>query len=307
MKNNKFVIILVVLLFMFFAFGSGSSSGKESSSNSKKPSNVSSDTTDSISKPSESNTKKELPKIEEAVLLEQDGIRITAKEIVDESVWGQGIKMLIENESSNDVIVTANAMAVNGYMLTDFLYETVTAGAKANTIVHCFNTELENAGIENIEEVAFWFSFVNPSTYMTTYSSDEPIIIRTSAYTGSNAEIFTDGVEVVNQNDIRIVVKYVDEKSIWGTSVLIYVENNSSKNIALSADNISVNGFMIDGFYYADIKAGYKSFDDMTIFKSSLEENDITKIENIKMTFNCYDSDSYRTIFESDYVTITVN
>ena len=304
MKNNKILVALVILVFMVFALGSGSSSSESSSSG---QSNVSSNTgNDAGSSSSSSSTKKEIPTIEETVLLDQDGIVVTAKEIVDESVWGQGIKVLIENNSSRDVTVTATAMAVNGYMLTDFLYEKVTADAKANAVIHCLNNELEKAGITNIEEVAIWFSLVDPESYMTSYSSDEPAILRTSLYTGAESEAFSDGIEVINQDGIRVVVKYVDEKSIWGTSVLIYAENNSGRNVGLSADNVSINGFMIDGYYYADIKSGYKSFDDMTIFSSSLKDNDIEKIDNIKLTFNCYDTDSYSTIFESDYVTIDV-
>ena len=304
MKNNKILVALVILVFMVFALGSGSSSSESSSSG---HSNVSSNTgNDAGSSSSSSSTKKEIPTIEETVLLDQDGIVVTAKEIVDESVWGQGIKVLIENNSSRDVTVTATAMAVNGYMLTDFLYEKVTADAKSNAVIHCLNNELEKAGITNIEEVAIWFSLVDPESYMTSYSSDEPAILRTSLYTGAESEAFSDGIEVINQDGIRVVVKYVDEKSIWGTSVLIYAENNSGRNVGLSADNVSINGFMIDGYYYADIKSGYKSFDDMTIFSSSLKDNDIEKIDNIKLTFNCYDTDSYSTIFESDYVTIDV-
>ena len=57
--------------------------------------------------------------IEEQVLVEQDGIRITALEYVKDSIWGDGIKVLIENDSEKDVMVGCDALIVNDYMIHD--------------------------------------------------------------------------------------------------------------------------------------------------------------------------------------------
>lgn len=291
MKNNKLYLIIVVAFFMVIALGSGSSSDRKNE-------NISSDTTSS---------KQEDVTIEEAVIFEHNDVVITAKEIVTDSIWGQGVKVLIENNSSSDVTVSCDALAVNGYMLTDFLYETVTAGQKSNSTIYCLSSDLKNAGISNIGEVDIWFYLLNPDTYDRTYESSEPSIIKTSAYDSIDSTLDIGGTEILNQNGIRIVAKYVDEDSFWGKSVLIYAENNSGSNAIISCDDESINGFMIDGYYYASIKDGYKSFDTLEFFDSTLEENGIDKIENIKLKFSCIDADSYRTIFESDYVEISVN
>ena len=301
MKNNKLAIILIVAVFALFALGSGSSG---SNSNSGQSSNTSSNTAPSSGSSSQ---KAELPTIDEAVIFDEQGIVITAKEIVNETIWGQGVKLLIENNSESDMTVSASAMAVNGYMITDLLYETLTAGTKVNTTLHCLGTELSNAGIKNIGEVDVWFTLVNPSNYNTVFSASEPAVIKTSLYDKMETDLNVEGTEVVNQNGVRVVVKYVDENSFWGTSVLIYVENNSGRNISITAENVSVNGFMITGYFYSDVKDGYKAFDTMTFFDSELKENDIDKIESIKMTFRAFDTDSYTTLFETDYVTVEVN
>ena len=57
--------------------------------------------------------------IEEQVLFEQNGIVITAKEYVSDSIWGDGIKLLIENNSDKTVTVGCNALIVNNYMIND--------------------------------------------------------------------------------------------------------------------------------------------------------------------------------------------
>lgn len=300
MKNNRLKILSVVLIYALFALGSGSSGSNASNVSSNSESSTSTDT----SKKQEDTDK--LPSIEESIIFDEEGITISAKEVVDETFFGQGIKLLIENNSSSDVIVSSDAMAINGYMVSDMIYEKISAGAKAYTTANCLNSDLENAGISQIKEADIWFNLTDPDTYKYLYKADSPAVIKTSAYEDADSSLDIDGAEVVDQKGVRIFVKYVDENSFWGTSVLIYAENNSGRNISLTADNVSVNGFMINGYFYSDIKDGYKAFDTMTLFSSELKENGIEKIENIKMTFNAYDSDSYNTIFETDYVSVDV-
>ena len=57
--------------------------------------------------------------IDEQVLFEQDGIVVTATEYTTDSIWGDGIKLLLENNSDKDISVGCNALMVNDYMITD--------------------------------------------------------------------------------------------------------------------------------------------------------------------------------------------
>lgn len=42
------------------------------------------------------------------------------------------------------------------------------------------------------------------------------------------------GMELYNENGVKIVGKTVDEGSFWGTAVLLYCENTSGKNVGIS-------------------------------------------------------------------------
>ena len=57
--------------------------------------------------------------INEQVLVDQDGIKITATEYVTDSIWGDGIKLLVENNSAKDYTIGCDALIVNDYMITD--------------------------------------------------------------------------------------------------------------------------------------------------------------------------------------------
>ncbi|MBO6308731.1 MAG: hypothetical protein J6N70_07865 [Oribacterium sp.] len=80
-----------------------------------------------------------------------------------------------------------------------------------------------------------------------------------------------DGHELYNEDGLRIVGKYVDENSIWGTAVLLYIENNTGKNIGVQADDMSINGFMVQPFFSATVYDGKMSINDITIMQSDLD------------------------------------
>ena len=96
--------------------------------------------------------------------------------------------------------------------------------------------------------------------------------IKTSAYDSMETVKLDDGHELYNEDGLRIVGKYVDENSIWGTAVLLYIENNTGKNIGVQADDMSINGFMVQPFFSATVYDGKMSINDITIMQSDLDK-----------------------------------
>ena len=95
--------------------------------------------------------------IEEQVLLTWNDVTITATEYVSDSSWGDGIKVLIENNGTTDLGVSCNALIVNNYMVTDLFSSTIAAGKKANETIYLSSSDLEAAGIENVGQIEFYF------------------------------------------------------------------------------------------------------------------------------------------------------
>lgn len=113
------------------------------------------------------------------------------------------------------------------------------------------------------------------------------------------------GVELYNANGIRIVGKTVDENSFWGTAILLYCENTSGRNVGISVNDMSINGFMMNPLFSTTIYNGKMAIDDITILSSDLEENGIESIENVELKFHIYDTDSYETIADSEPITFS--
>lgn len=243
--------------------------------------------------------------IQEQVLLDQNGIVVTAQEYVSDSIWGDGISVLLENNSPKDITVGCNALIVNDYMITDLFVSEIAAGKKANDTIYLSSSELKAAGIDTVGKIEIYFHVYDSSTYETLFDPD-CVTIQTSAYADMDTTPNDAGTELYNENGVRIVGKTVDENSFWGTAVLLYCENTSGRNVGISVDDLSVNGYMMEPLFATTVYDGKKAIDDITIFSNELEENGIESIEEIELKFHIYDADSYNTIADSEPITFAV-
>lgn len=242
--------------------------------------------------------------IEEQTLIDQDGIKITALEYVTDSIWGDGIKVLIENVSDQDVMVGCNALIVNDYMIHDLFASNVAAGKKANETIYLSSTELKAAGIDTVGRIEIYFHVYDSNSYDQLFDSD-CVTIETSAVDNMDTTANDEGTELYNEDGIRIVGKTVDENSFWGTAILLYIENTSGRNVGINVDDLSINGFMMTPYFSTTVYDGKKCVDDITILSSDLENNGITSIDEVELKFHIYDNDSYETIADSDPITFS--
>ena len=242
--------------------------------------------------------------IEEQVLFNRDGIVVTAKEYVTDDIWGDGIKLLIENNSDKSITVGCNALIVNNYMISDLFVSGVAAGKAANKIMYLSNTELEAAGIDTVGQIEAYFHVYDSDTYETLFDT-ECVTIRTSEYVNMDTVADDTGVELYNAGGIKIVGKTVDENSFWGTAILLYCENNSGKNVGIAVDEMSINGFMMEPLFTTTVYDGKMALEDITIFAEDLEANGIEKIEDVELRFHIYDAESYEAIADSEVITFS--
>ena len=105
-------------------------------------------------------------------LWQADGITVIAQ-VVDDSIWGKRVKLLIKNDTEANIIVQADSISVNGFMVAAIMSSDVVANTACFADMTVFESDLESNGIENIEEVAFTLSILNPDTYETIATYEE--------------------------------------------------------------------------------------------------------------------------------------
>lgn len=261
---------------------------------------------DETKKVTGASSKGEKPTIEEQVLLDKEGIKVTALEYATDSIWGDGVKLLVENNTDTNYTVSCEALIVNDCMITDLFSSSVAAGKKSNETLYLSSSELEASGIEVIGKIEVYFRVYNSDNW-NGFLSGEYAEIKTSLYDSMSTAKKDDGTELFNSNGVRIVGKSVDEKTFWGKALLLYCENTSGQNVTISVDDMSVNGFMVHPYFVTTIYNGKMVIDAIDLFSSDLESNGITSIENIELNFRIYNSDTYQTIAESGAITMTFN
>ncbi len=239
--------------------------------------------------------------INEQVLVDQDGIKITATEYVTDSIWGDGIKLLVENNSAKDYTIGCDELIVNDYMITDLFSADVAAGKKSNEVMYLSSTELKAAGIDTVGQIEMYFHAYDSNwdnLFKNVYSK-----LETSEFANMDTTPNDEGQELYNANGVRIVGKTVDENSFWGTAILLYIENTSGQNVGINVDNMSINGYMMTPLFSTTVYDGKKSIDDITIMSSDLEANGITSVDQVELKFHIYNAESYDTIADSDAIT----
>ena len=286
-KSKILVTMLCLTVFAIMALGSGSSG--------------SDDTKEIVAT---SNEPKTSVTIEEQELINQDGIVITAKEYVTDNIWGDGIKLVLENNTDKTVTVGCNALIVNNYMITDLFVAEVAPGKKSNEVMYLSNTELKAAGIDTVGQVEIYFHVYDSASYDNIFDSG-CMTIKTSEFANMDTTPEDMGTELYNENGIRIVGKAVDENSFWGTAILLYCENTSGKNVGISVEEMSINGFMMSPLFSTIIYDQKMSLDEITVLSTELETNGIDEIEEVELKFHIYDVDSYNTIADSEPIKFT--
>ncbi len=106
---------------------------------------------------------------------------------------------------------------------------------------------------------------------------------------------------------------FLDKEYSWSTTEKLYIPivivNNSDQNLTMSLNYVSMNGWSTDGRVSSSgsIPAGKKAKADLLF---DLESTDIVTMDDftdVEFVFHFVDSDTFRTIMDSEAITIVSN
>lgn len=299
-KMSRILLALLLVFVMVFATACGGDGEI------KQPANVNGDSsgeTNGTGTNNDSGSSDEEVTIAETVLYEADGIKVTAKSLAD-GLLGTEVKLLIENDSSKNILITSSSVSANGYMMpTAALYAEVAAGKKANESLTLMSSELDQCGIETLAEMQFYLQIQDPETWETIKTTDL-ITLATSA-TGYTQPVDDSGDVLYNENGYKVVCKGLKQDIIWDGTVVFYMENNSSKAVSIYAENVSVNGFMQEVGLWSDLRPSTKMIDGMSMIDlSDLEITNIDEIKTIEFNLRIVDAETWEDIVTTNAMTL---
>lgn len=125
------------------------------------------------------------------------------------------------------------------------------------------------------------------------------------------AEYDSTGKEVYNSNGLRMVSKTIMEDSSEYSSdiyVLLLAENMGENTLSIDDvyDSLSVNGYMTDySCYSQELKSGESAVIEIKLWESSLEDNNIGAISDIKEVEISFEIKSGRDTIDEPSITIS--
>lgn len=303
-KKSKMLLALLLALVMVM---STACSGSEDV---KQPASVNGDSSVNAGDETENNNVNDEDKdsaneitVAETVLYDMDDVKVTATGYED-GWMGPEIKILVENNSTKNILVTSASVSVNGYMMpTAALYAEVAAGKKSNETMTIMSSELDQSGITVLSELQFYLQIQDPESWETLATSD--LLTLTTSAAPYEQQVDDSGDVLYDSDGIRIICKGLMQDIIWDGTVVFYMENNSGKEISIYAENVSVNGFMQDVGLWSDLRPNTKIISGMSMIDlSDLEIENIDQIKNIEFNLRVVDANTWEDIKTTDVLTL---
>lgn len=241
--------------------------------------------------------------IAETVLYEKDGVKVTATGL--ENGWmGPEVKFLLENTSERSVLITTDAVSVNGCMAPfSGLYAEVAAGKKSNESMTLMSSELERSGIETIAQLQFFLEVKDADSWDPLDTS--PLLTLSTSAADFRQPADDSGQVLYDEGGIRVICKGLKQDLIWDGTIVFFMENNSGQPITVSAENVSVNGFMEEAGLWSDLRDGTWIIDGMSLLDlSDLELESIDEVQTIEFELRIINSDSWKELVTTDPITL---
>ena len=239
------------------------------------------------------------------VLLDKRGLVITATGLDETDEQGPTLNVSIRNRSESDVTIQTRDASINGYMMDTSFSVTVAAGQEARESILFLASRMERSGIETIADMEFSFHILDQNR--VTFLDSDAVTVRTSAADTYQYRFDDSGEELYNENGVRIISKGLSEnESVFGPGLVLFIENTTDRTVTIQAGDVSVNGSAVDAIFSEDVLAGKRSVAAVTLLSTSLQDNGIGEIRNVKFYLHVVDRDQRTTLFDTAPFTIVV-
>lgn len=107
------------------------------------------------------------------VIFEDSGIKVISKGVVVDERSGVTVVLLVINETGKDIVIQSENVSVNGYTISAWMYNKVTAGTVCFADMNIWNGTLEENDIETVEEISFSLTARYADEWKSFCESDE--------------------------------------------------------------------------------------------------------------------------------------
>lgn len=229
----------------------------------------------------------------ELVVVDNASCKITITGIEPDNLWGYTLKAEFENKTEENVLVFSVEDAfINGLQNDPFFATEVAGGKKSKEHISFYDFDAEEHGVGYPTDIEINFRVYDSEDWLADDIADETVHIY--PYGEENATVFvrepqaSDLVLIDNEYATVIVTGYeVDE--LWGYTAKLFLVNKTNTTLMFSADDASINGYMCDPLFSDMLAGGKCCFSGISWSDSTLEESEITEVEEIEFVLSISD------------------
>lgn len=242
-------------------------------------------------------TQTTLPAFQEVMVVDNQDCAIYISGFREDPVWGWVLDTRLENKKEDEnLMFAASSASVNTVQIDPLFASQVAPGKKAKEQIHLSVSTLQERDIGLYTDIELFFRVYDaedwledpvatPSIHIYPYGAD-----RARPYVRERQP--NDQV-LVEQKDFRVTVTGYVQDPVWGFTAQLFLENKTDKQIVLTAEDASVNGFMADPLFAVSVGAGNCAFGRMSWSDTALQELGITRVEEIELTLRAYDEENW--------------
>lgn len=202
------------------------------------------------------------------------------------------VYMTVFNESEEDIIVGTDLLSVNGYMQQASFYADVPEGKAVQEALRLYTWELEEDGITDIGEIAFYLNIYEGDTYLEVARS-ELITITTDIADSYEPPMAPNGLDLYAGDDV--LLRLTSAADDYGAVELrLYMENLSEDTVSISTTGVYINGEMADGYVWENLRPD--TCVAPTIYTGTEGITELAQIEEITLELRIEHLDGYEPI-----------
>lgn len=227
--------------------------------------------------------------LEPTVLLDQDGVRITALGYDPDAMLGAWVPLRIENTSDRNVEVQTQWGALNGWMMDALGYFTVEAGQTVEDHILFISTEVHRADAAAAAQITLQLGVTDSENYQEVANTGL-VTLETSAAADYTPAALPEGTLVYEENGVRILASAADDEML-GSELRFWAENTSDRTVTIRYDDLQLSGLESQNTI-AELLPGTREVDGLKLSGSAAD----CAGKTLKLKLNVMDSNTYETL-----------
>ncbi len=260
--------------------------------------------------------------VEKTLLVDEQGVKIWARDIATRGSRGVRLMLIIENNTDKMLTFRAHSAAVNGIMVDSDMHAEVDSGKRVYSHVEFPVGEFERSEMHGVADIELCFDVFDAESWEVHFES-ERILVKTTLSDISDYAYDYTGTLVYEDEELTIIAQGLTEvEDKFAAGLILGVDNHGGRNVTVQAYDVRLNGNPVTAIFNAEVipertvaavmRFLESEFEKYKIEQYGKQETDteeeetekLDPIMSIEFTLHIFDSDTWEKIADSERITL---